>query len=149
MGRPEFKPSSPALKLTVLVHDSAIVFEGLNHLLCTSNILTSIRGKKSSWFNVCTHTCILVSLMHMKSKVCLFVFTNTLLPYILVSILFKNAGHDPSNTFHSPLKGHDLHFEKHSSECSDICLWYLFTTFLFGQKHMSRYEKVLRWSALT
>lgn len=47
---------SPTLKLPVLVNDSAVVFEGLNHLLRTSNILTSIRGKKSSRFSACIHT---------------------------------------------------------------------------------------------
>lgn len=58
------------------------------------------------------HTCTYIRVDTGTPK---FVFTHTLLPYILVSILFENADRDPLNMFHNPLNGHDLHFEKHSS----------------------------------
>lgn len=39
----------------------------------------------------------------------------------------------------------DPEFEKHSAECSNICLWYLFTLFFFTR---SKLEQIPCWSAL-
>lgn len=81
--------------------------------------------------------CVCLTLMypHTHKAKKIFFKTDALLPCIYFLFYSEILVMSHEIHFATCLRAMTYSLKKHSSECSDACLWYLFTSFLLGQNH--------------